>query len=261
MKHVNDPVPSVLGTRPDAPIRLASLIERCLAKQPADRPASMDEVVAELEAVQAELDAREDGEGTMIMRRPAVVPARPPRQKRRGRRGEAPRPRLAADPRRAAAARGPVGGILLADRATTGRPARTAGGPRCRLQGVASYDPDGDDEGAQRARRRRDRRQSGHLLDDVELLRRLLEARRRPRARRRPARRTALTLTTRHARLHRRDPLRQLARGPVRHGRRRRARTAARRRRGSSTRRTRATSSSGSRDLDRVAHVNEVKAS
>ena len=82
MKHVNDPVPSVLDTRPDAPIRLASLIERCLAKLPADRPASMDEVVAELEAVSAELDAKEGGEGTMIMRKPAVVPARPPRQKR-----------------------------------------------------------------------------------------------------------------------------------------------------------------------------------
>ena len=82
MKHVNDPVPSVLDTRPDAPIRLASLIERCLAKQPADRPASMDEVVSELEAVRAELDARADGEGTMIMRKPAVVAARPPRQKR-----------------------------------------------------------------------------------------------------------------------------------------------------------------------------------
>src|SRR6188508_3339060 len=73
MKHVNDPIPSVLDTRPDAPIRLASLIERCLAKQPADRPASMDEVVAELEAVRAELDAREDGEGTMIMRKPAAI--------------------------------------------------------------------------------------------------------------------------------------------------------------------------------------------
>ena len=86
MKHVNDPVPSVLDTRPDAPIRLATLIERCLAKQPADRPASMDEVVAELEAVQAELDAREDGEGTMIMRKPPAVPRdRPSRSGARAR--------------------------------------------------------------------------------------------------------------------------------------------------------------------------------
>jgi eukaryotic-like serine/threonine-protein kinase len=45
MKHVNDPVPSVLDRRPDTPIRLATLIERCMAKDSADRPASMEEVV------------------------------------------------------------------------------------------------------------------------------------------------------------------------------------------------------------------------
>ena len=37
----------------------------------------MDEVVAELEAVLADLDAREDGEGTMIMRKPPAASARP----------------------------------------------------------------------------------------------------------------------------------------------------------------------------------------
>ena len=58
MKHVNEPIPSVLDTRPDTPLRLANLIERSLAKQPADRPASMDEVVSELEAVLADLDAK-----------------------------------------------------------------------------------------------------------------------------------------------------------------------------------------------------------
>ena len=41
MKHVNDPVPSVLDARPDTPLRLATLIERSLAKEPAERPASM----------------------------------------------------------------------------------------------------------------------------------------------------------------------------------------------------------------------------
>ena len=46
MKHVNEPVPNVLEQRPDTPLRLASLVERCMAKTPADRPASMDEVVA-----------------------------------------------------------------------------------------------------------------------------------------------------------------------------------------------------------------------
>ena len=57
----------MLDARPDAPLRLATLIERSLAKQPAERPAFMDEVVAELEAVRVELDAKQGDEGTMIM--------------------------------------------------------------------------------------------------------------------------------------------------------------------------------------------------
>ena len=137
MKHVNDPVPSVLDTRPDAPIRLATLIERCLSKEPAGRPASMDEVVAELEAVQADLDAREDGEGTMIMRKPAVVPVRAPKQARR-----TPLWLLLLGLLLLAAA---VGGILLAIR-DDGSPGGATGGAPVRLQGVASYDPDGDNE-------------------------------------------------------------------------------------------------------------------
>jgi serine/threonine-protein kinase len=75
MKHVNDPSPNVLDRRPDTPLRLASLIERCMAKAPADRPASMADVVAELEACVAELDAKAGDEGTMIMKRPK--PAKP----------------------------------------------------------------------------------------------------------------------------------------------------------------------------------------
>jgi hypothetical protein len=143
MKHVNEPVPSVLGTRPDAPIRLASLIERCLAKLPADRPASMDEVVAELEAVKAELDAKEGGEGTMIMRRPAAVPARPPKQKRRASRDRrAPLWLLLLGLVLLVVA---IGGILLAIR-DDDSPGGVASGAPVRLRGVASYDPDGDNE-------------------------------------------------------------------------------------------------------------------
>jgi len=144
MKHVNEPVPSVLGTRPDTPIRLASLIERCLAKQPADRPASMDEVVAELEAVKAELDAKEGDEGTMIMRKPAAVPARPPRQKQRRAPSDrrAPLWALLLGLLLLAVA---VGGILLAIR-DDDSPGGAANGAPVRLRGLASYDPDGDNE-------------------------------------------------------------------------------------------------------------------
>ena len=143
MKHVNEPVPSVLGTRPDAPIRLASLIERCLAKMPADRPASMDEVVAELEAVKAELDAKEGGEGTMIMRRPAADPARP-------REAEAPRVARPARPRSGCSCSGCCcswsrsGESCSHPRRRLARRSRQAA--PVRLRGVASYDPDGDNE-------------------------------------------------------------------------------------------------------------------
>jgi eukaryotic-like serine/threonine-protein kinase len=78
MQHVNEPAPSVLERRPEAPLRLAHLIERCLEKDPAERP-SMDACVAELDATLAELDARPDGEATMIARAPRELrrPARP----------------------------------------------------------------------------------------------------------------------------------------------------------------------------------------
>ena len=140
MKHVNDPVPSVLGARPDTPLRLASLIERCLAKQPTERPASMGEVVAELEAILAELDAREGGEGTMIMRKPAAAPARPPRQRAPRERRVPVWPLLFALLLLGAVA----AGILLASRGDD--PGAAPGGDPVRLHGTASYDPEGDGE-------------------------------------------------------------------------------------------------------------------
>jgi hypothetical protein len=73
---VNEPVPSLLERRADCPLRLASLVERCMAKEPAERPASMDEVVAELQACLAELDGRPDGEATMITKSPVVKQSR-----------------------------------------------------------------------------------------------------------------------------------------------------------------------------------------
>ena len=57
LRHVNDPVPSLLERRPDCPLRLASLVEQCMAKEAADRPESMSDVVSELETCLAELDA------------------------------------------------------------------------------------------------------------------------------------------------------------------------------------------------------------
>jgi eukaryotic-like serine/threonine-protein kinase len=145
MKHVNEPIPNVLDSRPDTPLRLATLIERSLAKQPEGRPASMNEVVAELEAVLAELDAKDGGEGTMIMRRPAAAPMRPPRGKRRA----APRarrfpvwPLLLVAALVAAAATG----VVLANRGDDDQGAGSSPWAPVRLEAVASYDPQGDDK-------------------------------------------------------------------------------------------------------------------
>jgi hypothetical protein len=140
MKHVNEPVPNVLERRPDAPLRLASLIECCMAKVPGERPASMDEVVSELESVLADLDTKDGGEATMIIRpKAAPKPTRAPRQ--RGTRSPFPVwPVLVAVLLLAAV----VGGILLAGRDGDDPVAATGG--TVELQGVASFDPQGDGE-------------------------------------------------------------------------------------------------------------------
>ena len=141
MKHVNDPSPSVLDRRPDTPLRLASLIESCMAKAPADRPASMDVVVAELEACLAELDAKDGGEGTMIMKRPKPAkPSRPPKQ-RQERRGRFPLLWVLLGLLLLAVA---AGGIYLATRDDE-QGAGAASGDAVTLSGVGAYDPDGGD--------------------------------------------------------------------------------------------------------------------
>ena len=137
MKHVSEPVPNVLDRRPDVPVRLAVLVERCLAKEPADRPASMNEVVGELQACLADLDAKEDGEATMIRKPVPVPPRRRPQRERRSR-----IPLLLALLAGALVLAALVGGFLLL-RGDDGA-GSTASGP-VRLEGVASYDPDPGD--------------------------------------------------------------------------------------------------------------------
>jgi serine/threonine-protein kinase len=141
MRHVNEAVPNVLDRRPDTPLRLASLIERCMAKLPAERPASMDDVVSELESVLSELDAKDGGEATMIIK-PKAAP-----KPQRAQRQRAPRkpfpvwPVLVGVLLLAAV----IGGILLVSRDDGGNP-RSAAGATVHLKGVASYDPQGDGE-------------------------------------------------------------------------------------------------------------------
>src|SRR5712691_5387012 len=82
MRHVNDPVPSIAGMRADVPVRLDAALRRAMAKDPADRFASMDDFVAELEACLEGL-GRPDADRTAIM---AATPARRARPRPRARR-------------------------------------------------------------------------------------------------------------------------------------------------------------------------------
>ena len=133
MKHVNDPIPSLLERRPDCPLRLAGLVERTMAKEPDGRPASMDEVVGELEACLDELDSRPDGEATMIVKGPVVKASRlrasRPKRDRRGLLVLLPLLAVAA----AAAAF-----FLTRDDDGGGTAATTR---LVRLQGIGAYDP------------------------------------------------------------------------------------------------------------------------
>jgi eukaryotic-like serine/threonine-protein kinase len=146
MRHVNDPVPSLLERRPDCPLRLASLVEQCLAKEAAHRPASMSDVVSELETCLAELEAPPAADATMIVSRPAVT-------RRRARRVRA-RPRPGAPALFVALAVLALVAAAAALLLTNGDPSPATGGggdgggsesQPVQLAGVASYDPFGDD--------------------------------------------------------------------------------------------------------------------
>ena len=137
MQHVNEPVPSVLDRRPDVPLRLAALIENCMAKSPADRPESMSAVVEELQSCLAELDAKEGGEATMIVRRPVQKRERPARAPTRGRRGG----RAFLLPLVAALVLAAVVAGLLLTRDDDDDKADASGTTPVRLQGIGAFDP------------------------------------------------------------------------------------------------------------------------
>lgn len=62
LKHRDAPIPSLSALRPETPAALDELIGRMLAKQPEERIQQMSEVVAELEAIAAQLDPESGGE-------------------------------------------------------------------------------------------------------------------------------------------------------------------------------------------------------
>jgi len=138
MRHVSEPAPSVLEHRPDCPLRLDLAIQRAMAKDPADRFASMDDFSAELEACLAELDGR-DGEGaTMIVAPQPPRRARPRHERRRIPLG----PVLVA----LLAALLVVGGAYLLLSNDSAKKALHVSAPSksVQLQGLSAYDPEGD---------------------------------------------------------------------------------------------------------------------
>jgi eukaryotic-like serine/threonine-protein kinase len=142
MRHVNEPVPSVLEDRPDCPARLDLAIQRAMAKDPDDRFESMDEFAAELEACLAELDGRGDEGATMIV----PPPRRAPRRAERRSRSFPVMPLLIL----LAGAAVAVGAfLLLRDDGPGGvlqGKSASSGSTPVRLAGVAAEDPAGDGE-------------------------------------------------------------------------------------------------------------------
>ena len=142
LRHVNDPVPSVLEHRPDCPPRVALAIERAMAKDPGERYESMDGLVAELEACLGELDPVSE-EATMIARRPVVARARRQRQPRQGRRVGVLWPFAAVVGVLAVAGLAALGALALRDDGD-GDPQAAPTRP-IRLSGIGAYDPEGGD--------------------------------------------------------------------------------------------------------------------
>ncbi len=140
MRHVSEPPPSVLERRPDCPVRLDLAIRRAMAKDPADRFASMKELCAELEACVAELEGR-DGEGATTIVPPASRPrrTRPQRERRRFPVGIALIVLLAA-----LLVAGGAYLLLSSDSAKKALHVASAPSKPVQLQGLTAYDPEGD---------------------------------------------------------------------------------------------------------------------
>jgi eukaryotic-like serine/threonine-protein kinase len=80
MKHIQEPSPNVLDVRGDVPLRVASMVDRALEKDPGHRFPTMDAFAAEIGASLAELDRGEDGAVTMVV--PAAQRLRPQKHRK-----------------------------------------------------------------------------------------------------------------------------------------------------------------------------------
>ena len=134
MQHLHEPVPSVLDRRRDVPVRLDLAVQRAMAKDPADRFESMEQLIDELDLCFGELGS--DDEATRIVR-----PSRRPRTTR-------PRRRLPVVPflliLLAAAAVAGGAYLFFADSPSVPVVAEDNPSGPVRLQAVGAYDPFGD---------------------------------------------------------------------------------------------------------------------
>ena len=136
MRHINEPPPPIRDKRPDVPPRLEAAIHRAMAKDPADRFATMSDFCRELEACLAEL------QGTRVVA-PAAAPARP------GRRRQSLAWPVVLTLVALIAVGAAVGWLLLHHRGGGGRPAAgaTGGGGQVAIAAVNAYDPYGSPPG------------------------------------------------------------------------------------------------------------------
>jgi eukaryotic-like serine/threonine-protein kinase len=144
MRHVYDPVPSVLDRRPDCPLRLDAAVRRAMAKDPDDRFESMEAFLAELEACRAGVWDGGDEGATFILPGPAARPVRRLRRRGRDRVGLAPKLLSLVALVLIAVA---VGILLFTDSGQDVLPGREPPPPaqNVRLSGIGAFDPEGGD--------------------------------------------------------------------------------------------------------------------
>jgi eukaryotic-like serine/threonine-protein kinase len=143
MRHIHDPVPSVLDRRPDCPLRLDAAVSTSMAKDPDDRFGSMEELLGELEVCRAEAQDGGDEGATFILPGPGAQPVRRPRRRRRV--GLAPILLSAAAPVLIAVA---VGILVFTDSGNNVLPGDNtppAPATNVRLSGIGAFDPEGGD--------------------------------------------------------------------------------------------------------------------
>ena len=141
MRHINDPLPSLLEKRPELPLRLVAAVERALEKDPAKRFPTMSEFMDELEACREQLTTGGERSGDADHPRPGRH-RRPDGHSASGARAAPPLDVAARPHPHRAGARRDRRRALPVRRRHEQR--QGPGGGPIKLRAVATYDPYGD---------------------------------------------------------------------------------------------------------------------